>query len=362
MDRLYNFSAGPSMLPDSVLLRVKKDLVNYKNTGQSVMEMSHRSAEFLEIINKCEELLREVLNIPSDYTVLFLQGGASTQFAMVPLNFMAKKAAFALSGVWSEKAYKEAQKFGQAYIIASSKHENYAKVPKIEMENLAPETDYLHFCYNNTIYGTKFSELPAQKNVPIVCDISSYIASEPLDISKFSLLYASAQKNLGIAGLTIVIIKNSFLKKANETAPTMLSYKIHAEKNSLFNTPPSFAIYICALMLNWLKNEIGGLREMQKINRQKAQIIYDYIDNSAIFSSIVEPKDRSTMNVVFSTNDKKTDNDFVNFAKINGILNIKGHRNLGGMRASIYNAMPIAGVKKLVEIMYTFEKEVGKNA
>lgn len=423
MKRIYNFSAGPSMLPDYVLLRAKEELLNYRNTRQSVMEMSHRSKEFREILNDCEGLFREGLAVPDDYTVLFLQGGASTQFSMIPMNLMTKnkKADFILSGNWSEKAYLEASKYGEAKIVASSKEENYRKIPTVNASNLSDDADYLHFCYNNTIYGTRFNKLPIEncapsveeclsqdkrikfnelnkpaaapnfdersskfgdhqftpirnldnantsrknpifKNVPLVCDISSFIASEPLDISKFALLYACTQKNLGIAGLTVVICKSHFIGNEMTLTPTMLSYKTHAEKKSLYNTPPCYAIYICKLILEWLKHEIGGLEKMKEINFEKAKLIYDYIDNSKVFKSNVEKRDRSTMNIVFSSGNEALDEKFINFSSRRGLINIKGHRSVGGMRASIYNGMPLKGVEKLVQAMEEFERSVKGN-
>lgn len=360
MDKIYNFSAGPSTLPTYVLLKAKEEILNYKKTGQSVMEMSHRSLEFQNILKRCEELLREVLNIPKDYSVLFLQGGASTQFSMIPMNLMnkTKKSDFILSGNWSEKAYKEALKYGDAKIVASSKNENYKRIPTVNDSDLRSDADYLHFCYNNTIFGTRFNSLPTQKNVPLVCDISSFIASEPLDISQFALLYAGTQKNLGIAGLTIVILRKDLIGNEMDFTPTMLSYKTHLEKNSLYNTPPCYAIYICMLVLEWLKYEIGGLKKMKDINIKKAKLLYDYIDNSKLFKSDVNINDRSTMNVVFSSSNKTIDDSFIDFAKKNNIINIKGHRSVGGMRASIYNGMTIDGVKKLVNVMEEYEKGV----
>lgn len=359
MDKIYNFSAGPSMLPEWVLLKAQKELLNYKNTGQSVMEMSHRSSEFQEILHSCKTLLKEVLKIPDDYSILFLQGGASSQFAMVPMNLMnkSKKADFILSGEWSEKAYKEALKYGNAKIVASSKEAGYKKIPKLNEQNLSHDADYLHFCYNNTIYGTRFNSIPTKK-LPLVCDISSFIASEPLNISDFALVYAGTQKNLGIAGLTIVIVKNSFMGHEMDFTPTMFSYKTHAEKNSLYNTPPCYAIYMCMLALKWLKTEVGGLEKIKEINLQKSKLIYDYIDNSNLFKSNINKFDRSTMNVVFSTYSQRIDSEFVDFAAKNGIINLKGHRKVGGIRASIYNGMPLEGVEKLVEIMEKFEKGV----
>lgn len=361
MQKIYNFSAGPSTLPEYVLIKARENLLSYKNTGQSVMEMSHRSNEFLEILNSCETLLKDVLNVPKNYKVLFLQGGASTQFSMIPMNLMNKnnKADFILSGYWSEKAFKEASKFGKTSIVASSKKENYKMIPKIYEENLSQNADYLHFCYNNTIYGTRFHKIPIhKKNIPLVCDISSFIASEPLDISEFDLLYAGAQKNLGIAGLTIVILKDDLPFKINDFTPTMMSYKTHIEKNSMYNTPPCFAIYICMLVLEWIKYEMGGLLKIKEINHKKANLIYDYLDNSKIFNSFANKQDRSTTNIVFTSHNKTVDENFINFAFKSGLINLKGHRELGGMRASIYNGMPLSGVKKLLEVMHNYEKGV----
>ena len=355
--KVYNFSAGPSILPEYVLKKAQSELINYKSTGQSVMEMSHRSKEFQEIIYECETLLRRVMSIPENYNVLFLQGGASTQFAMVPLNLMTKNhcADFILSGNWSKKAYQEASKFGKANVIATSEDDNFTYIPKINKLNFSKNADYLHFCYNNTIYGTRFHEIPDCGSIPLVSDVSSFIASEPLDISKFSLLYAGAQKNLGIAGVTIVIIKKELLKNELPSTPTMLSYKIHASKKSMFNTPPCFAIYICKLMLEWIQNEIGGLEKIKELNSLKSRLLYDYIDNSKLFKSPVNIEDRSNMNIVFSTGNTSLDEKFINFSEQNNIINIKGHRKVGGMRASLYNAMPLEGVKKLINVMEKFE-------
>lgn len=361
MKKIYNFSAGPSTLPEYVLIKARENLLDYKNTGQSVMEMSHRSKEFLEILNNCEELLRDVLNVPKNYKILFLQGGASTQFSMIPMNLMNKNnsADFILSGSWSEKAFKEASKFGKTSIVASSKKENYRIIPKINEKNLNPGADYLHFCYNNTIYGTRFHKIPIhKKNIPLVCDISSFIASEPLDISEFSLLYAGAQKNLGIAGLTIVILKEDLSFNIKDSIPTMMSYKTHIEKNSMYNTPPCFAIYMCSLVLEWIKYEMGGLFKIKEINHKKANLLYDYLDDSKMFNSFVNKPDRSTTNIVFTSKSKTVDEKFIDFAFKNGLINLKGHREIGGMRASIYNGMPLSGVKKLVEVMQNYERGV----
>ena len=358
--RVYNFSAGPSVLPKYVLKRAQTELINYKNTGQSVMEMSHRSKYFYEIIFECEKLLRSVMSVPKNYEILFLQGGASMQFAMVPLNLMNKNhcADFILSGNWAKKAYQEASKFGKANVVATSEDNNFSYIPKIKESSLSKNADYLHFCYNNTIYGTRFHEVPNCGSIPLVSDVSSFIASEPLDISKFSLLYAGAQKNLGIAGVTIVIVEKSLIEKDSPSIPTILSYKTHASKNSMFNTPPCFAIYICKLILEWIKYEIGGLEKMKEINFEKSKLLYDYIDHSKLFKSAVKLEDRSNMNVVFSTGNTSLDEKFINFSEQNNIINIKGHRNVGGMRASLYNAMPIQGVKKLVSIMEKYERGV----
>ena len=358
MKRVYNFSAGPSMLPEAVLRRAADEMLDYNGSGQSVMEMSHRSGEFGGIIRSAESLLREVLGVPANYKVLFLQGGASLQFAMVPLNLMNrhKKADFVLTGQWATKAYKEAARYGEARAVASSEDKTFTYIPKLDPSSFSKDADYFHICLNNTIYGTVYHELPETGDVPLVADASSCILSGPLDVSKFGLLYAGAQKNMGPAGLTVVIVREDLIGGAMEKTPTMLNYKTHADNGSMFNTPPCYAIYICMLVLDWLKNTVGGLSEMEKINRRKAGVLYDFLDRSRLFRGTVVPEARSIMNVPFVPGDAAMDAKFIAEAAAADFVNLKGHRSVGGMRASIYNAMPVEGVEKLVDFMAGFEK------
>lgn len=359
MKRVYNFSAGPSMLPEPVLRRAAEEMLDYQGSGQSVMEMSHRSKLYEGIIQSAESLLRSVMDIPDNYKVLFLQGGASTQFAMVPLNLMnrSKKADYVLTGQWATKAYKEAARYGQANVVASSKDKTFTYIPKLDPATFTKDADYFYICMNNTIYGTMYHTLPETGDVPLVADISSCILSQPIDVSKFGLLFAGAQKNMGPAGLTVVIIREDLIGNVMDITPTMLNYKTHADNGSMFNTPPCYSIYMCGLVLNWLKNTIGGLEEMEKINRKKAGILYDFLDNSKLFHGTVVKEDRSLMNIPFVTGDEAMDKKFVAAAEENGFVNLKGHRTVGGMRASLYNAMPVEGVEKLVDFMAKFEKE-----
>lgn len=359
MTRVYNFSAGPSMLPESVLKKAALEMLDYQNSGQSVMEMSHRSKIFETIIQSCEALLREVMEIPDNYKVLFLQGGASSQFAMVPLNLMtgSGKADFVITGQWANKAYQEAARYGQANIVASSKDKTFSYIPKLDKSEFTPDADYFHICLNNTIYGTRFTELPDTGDIPLVADISSCILSEPIDVSKFGLLYAGAQKNVAPAGLTIVIIREDLIGKARDITPTMFNYKTHSEHNSMYNTPPCYQIYICKLVLELIRDEIGGLKKMKEINEKKAKILYDYLDLSTLFRGTVEKESRSLMNVPFVTGSEELDAEFVKQAAEREFVNLKGHRTVGGMRASIYNAMPVEGVEKLVEFMREFEEK-----
>ncbi|MEM1485242.1 3-phosphoserine/phosphohydroxythreonine transaminase [Oscillospiraceae bacterium PP1C4] len=359
MARVYNFSAGPSVLPESVLAKAASEMLDYEGSGQSVMEMSHRSKEYEAIINGCEALLREVMAIPDNYKVLFLQGGAWSQFSMVPLNLLngSGKADFVITGQWAKKAYEEASRYGKCNVVASSKDKTFSYIPKLDPSKFDPEADYFHICLNNTIYGTVFHELPDTGNVPLIADISSCVLSQPIDVSKFGLLYAGAQKNMGPAGLTVVIVREDLIGHAREFTPTMYNYQVQAENNSMFNTPPTYSIYMCKLVLEWIKNEIGGLSEMEKINQKKAQLLYDFLDSSKLFKGTVVKEDRSLMNIPFVTGDEELDKKFVSEAKKAGFVNLKGHRSVGGMRASIYNAMPVAGVEKLVELMRKFEEE-----
>ena len=358
MSRVYNFSAGPSMLPEEVLTKAAAEMLDYEGSGQSVMEMSHRSKVYDSIIKEAEKLLREVMQIPDNYKVLFLQGGASSQFAMVPMNLMTKngKADYVLTGQWATKAYKEAARYGDVVAAASSKDKTFSYIPKLDKSSFRPDADYVHICMNNTIYGTVYHEIPDTGDIPLVADISSCILSKPIDVSKFALLYAGAQKNMAPAGLTVVIVREDFIGNAMEITPTMFNYQTHADNGSMFNTPPCYTIYIAKLVLEWIKNEIGGLEKMQEINEKKAAILYDYLDNSKLFKGTVVPEDRSLMNVPFVTGDEELDAKFVKEAAAAGFVNIKGHRTVGGMRASIYNAMPVEGVEKLVAFMKEFEE------
>lgn len=357
MKRVYNFSAGPSMLPEKVLRTAADEMLDYHGSGQSVMEMSHRSKVYDGIIKETESLLREVMNIPDNYKVLFLQGGASSQFAMVPLNLMtgSGKADFVLTGQWATKAYKEAARYGEANVVASSKDKTFSYIPKLDPSTFTKDADYFHICLNNTIYGTKWNTLLETGNVPLVADISSCILSEPIDVSRFGLLYAGAQKNMGPAGLTVVIIREDLIGRAKDFTPTMFNYQTHADNDSMFNTPPCYAIYICKLVLDWIKNDIGGLEKMKELNEKKAKILYDFLDSSKLFKGTVVPEDRSLMNIPFVTGSEELDAKFVKEAAAHDFVNIKGHRSVGGMRASVYNAMPIEGVEKLVAFMKEFE-------
>ncbi len=359
MSRVYNFSAGPSMLPEQVLRQAAEEMLDYKGTGESVMEMSHRSKEYAAIIEECETRLRRVMEIPDNYKVLFLQGGASSQFAMVPLNLMTKnrKADYVITGQWAKKAYKEAARFGDCHVVASSEDKTFSYIPKLDPADFTPDADYFHICMNNTIYGTKYHTLPDTGKVPLVADVSSCILSEPIDVSRFGLLYAGAQKNMGPAGLTVVIVREDLIGEPQEGTPTMFTYSTHADNGSMFNTPPTYAIYICMKVLQWIEEEVGGLAEMKKISEKKAGLLYDFLDQSKLFKGTVERDSRSLMNIPFVTGDDELDKKFVAAAKDAGFINLKGHRTVGGMRASIYNAMPVEGVEKLVAFMKKFEEE-----
>ena len=359
MKRVYNFSAGPSILPESVLRRAADEMLDYQGSGQSVMEMSHRSKVYEGIINSAESLLREVMGIPDNYKVLFLQGGASSQFAMVPMNLMtgSGKADYVLTGQWATKAYKEGARYGEAHVVASSKDKTFSYIPKLDPATFTPDADYFHICLNNTIYGTRYTTLPDTGKVPLVADVSSCILSEPIDVSKFGVLYAGAQKNMAPAGLTVVIIREDLIGHAMDITPTMFNYQTHADNGSMFNTPPCYTIYMAKLVLEWLKNDIGGLEEMKNINEKKAGLLYSFLDQSKLFKGTVVPEDRSLMNVPFVTGNEELDAKFVKEAAAADFVNLKGHRSVGGMRASIYNAMPMEGVEKLVAFMEQFEKE-----
>ena len=357
MSRVYNFSAGPSVLPESVLRTAADEMLDYKGSGQSVMEMSHRSKVYDGIIKEAEALLREVMEIPDNYKVLFLQGGASSQFAMIPLNLMTKsgKADYVVTGQWAKKAAKEAARYGSVNIVASSEDKTFSYIPKLDKSTFTPDADYFHICMNNTIYGTVYHELPECGDVPLVADISSCILSRKIDVSKFGVLYAGAQKNMAPAGLTVVIIREDLIGNAQEITPTMFNYQTHADNGSMFNTPPCYTIYMAKLVLEWIKNEVGGLDKMYEINKKKADLLYNFLDNSKLFKGTVVKEDRSIMNVPFVTGDADLDAEFIKACTEAGIVNIKGHRSVGGMRASIYNAMPIEGVEKLIEVMKEFE-------
>lgn len=358
LERIYNYSAGPSMLPLAVLEKAQKEMVNYANSGMSVMEISHRSGLFTEIITQAEQLLRKLMNIPENYKVLFLQGGASQQFAMVPLNLLTKsgKADYINTGSWSKKAIKEAKKYGEISVIASSEDANYSYIPAFDPNMIDPEADYIHITTNNTIEGTAYSEIPDTGGIPLVADMSSNILSVEMDVSKFGLIYAGAQKNIGPAGLTVVIIREDLIGNAKDVCPTMLDYKTHSENDSLYNTPPTYGIYMAKLVFEWL-DELGGLKEMERINREKAGILYDFLEESSMFSSPVQKESRSIMNIPFISPSDELDAEFVKKAKSAGLETLKGHRSVGGMRASIYNGMPVEGVKALVQFMKEFENE-----
>ena len=346
------------MLPLPVLEKAASELVCYGDSGMSVLEMSHRSPVYDEIIKSAEALLREVMNIPDNYKVLFLQGGASTQFAAIPLNLMngSGKADYIISGQFSKKAYQEAKKYGDAVCVASSEDKTNSYIPVTTRESFRPDADYVHICFNNTIYGTKYYYIPDTGDVPLVADMSSCILSEPVDVTKFGMIYAGAQKNVAPAGLTLVIIREDLLGHARDITPTMLDYKIMADNGSMYNTPPCYPIYICKLVLEWLK-ETGGLTERKKINEEKAAVLYDYLDSQDYYIAPVEKQSRSMMNVTFVTGDAELDKKFAKEADALGFKNIKGHRSVGGMRASIYNAMPVEGVRDLVEFMKKFAQE-----
>ncbi len=360
MSRAYNFSAGPATLPLPVLERAQNELTDYQGTGMSVMEMSHRSAEFMEIIQSAEADLRSLMRIPNNYKVLFLQGGASTQFAMVPLNLLSgsHRADYVNTGSWSKKAIAEAKRYGAINVIASSEDKNFSYIPALSSDLFTPNADYVHITTNNTIYGTLFPTMPDTGDVPLVADMSSNILSQHYDISKFGLIYAGAQKNIGPAGVTIVIIREDLLGKAMEVTPTMLNYQTHTEADSMFNTPPCYSIYIAGLVFKWLA-ENGGIDAMERRNREKAGLLYDFLDNSSLFKGTVSKESRSIMNIPFVTGSDDLDARFIKEASARNLKTLKGHRSVGGMRASIYNAMPKDGVEALVEFMKEFESKNG---
>lgn len=359
MKRVYSFSAGPAVLPEEVLKAAQEEMLCYGEAGCSVMEMSHRSAAFAAIINEAEADLRALLNVPDNYKLLFIQGGASLQFAMAPLNLMKKhrRAGFILSGYWAKKACEEAKKYGKAEILASSEDQGFTFIPDLSGLVIDPATDYVHICENNTIYGTRFTQLPETGDVPLVADMSSCILSDECDVSRYGMIFAGAQKNIGPAGVAVVIIRADLIDdNVLPGTPTMLKYKTYADSGSLYNTPPTYAIYICGKVFKWLLKE-GGLKRRGEINREKAKLLYDCLDESKLFKGLARREDRSLMNVTFTTGDAGLDEVFVSEAKKRGLVNLKGHRSIGGMRASIYNAMPKAGVESLVSFMREFERD-----
>ena len=358
MSRVYNFSAGPAVLPEVVLAEAAAEMMDYRGTGMSVMEMSHRSKAYQAIIDEAEADLRDLMNIPDNYKVLFLQGGASQQFAMIPMNLMKNGVAdYIITGQWAKKAWQEAQMYGKANAVASSADKTFSYIPDCSDLPISADADYVYICENNTIYGTKFWQLPNTKGKLLVSDVSSCFLSEPVDVTKYGMIYGGVQKNIGPAGVVIAIIREDLVcEDVRPGTPTMLRYKTHVDNGSMYNTPPAYGIYICGKVFKWLKKQ-GGLEAMKAYNEKKAAILYDFLDSSKLFKGTVEKKDRSLMNVPFVTGDKDLDAKFVKAAEAEGLVNLKGHRTVGGMRASIYNAMPIEGVEKLVAFMKKFEQE-----
>ena len=360
MGRVFNFSAGPAMLPEPVLQEAAREMLDYRGTGMSVMEMSHRSKAYQAIIDAAEADLRDLMHIPQNYKVLFLQGGASQQFAMIPMNLMKNGVAdYIVTGQWAKKACQEAKKYGTVNVIASSEDKNFSYIPDCRDLPVTPNADYVYICENNTIYGTKFKELPNTKGKVLVSDVSSCFLSEPVDVNRYGMLYGGVQKNIGPAGVVIVVIREDLIPdEVPSYTPTMLRYSIHAENGSMYNTPPTYGIYICGKVFQWLK-QTGGLEAMAKRNQEKAGILYDFLDNSKLFRGTVRKADRSLMNVPFVTGSRELDACFVKEAEAAGLVNLKGHRSVGGMRASIYNAMPREGVEALVSFMKSFEQKNG---
>ena len=356
MSRVYNFSAGPAVLPVEVLQEAAEEMLDYRGSGMSVMEMSHRSAVFDDLINESQQDLRDLLHIPDNYKVLYLQGGAHLQFAMVPMNLMKnRKADYIITGQWAKRAWQEAGKFGEAVKIASSEDKTFSYIPDCTDLPVSEDADYVYICENNTIYGTKFKQLPNTKGKLLVADVSSCFLSEPADVSRYAVMYGGVQKNIGPAGMVISIIREDLITDdVLEGTPTMMKFKTHADHNSMYNTPNCYCIYICGKVFKWLK-KMGGLEAMKALNEKKAAILYDYLDESRLFHGTVRPEDRSLMNVPFITGDAGMDADFVKTAEREGFVNLKGHRSVGGMRASIYNAMPVEGVEKLVQFMKEYE-------
>ena len=357
MARVYNFSAGPSMLPEQVLKTAQAEMLDYHGSGQSVMEMSHRSKWFEDIIQNTEASLRRLMQIPDNYKIGFFQGGATQQFAMVPLNFMTTgKADYIVTGNFSNLAAKEAAKFGEAQVVASSKDKNFTYIPDVSAIPYDSDASYIHICQNNTIFGTQYVEIPQVEGIPLVADMSSMILSRPVDVTKYGCIYFGVQKNVAPAGMAIAIIREDLLGHAADTVPTMMNYTTLINKDSMYNTPPCWCIYMTGLVLDYLEHEVGGLAAMQQINEAKAKVLYDYLDSQNFYKNPVEPRYRSTMNVTFTSPDPDTDKKFCAEATAAGLVNLKGHRLVGGMRASIYNAMPPAGIDKLVEFMEAFRK------
>lgn len=356
MARVYNFSAGPSTLPEPVLRKAAAEMLDYNGAGMSVMEMSHRSAAFKGIIEGAEAHVRELMNIPDNYRVLFLQGGAASQFAMVPLNLLTEggKADYVNTGAWSKKAIAEARRYGTVNVVASSDDRNFTYLPKVTKDMFDPEADYVHITSNNTIYGTRFAVPPDTGDVPLVADMSSNILSQVYDVRRFGVIYAGAQKNIGPAGVTLVIIRDDLVGSARDITPTMFNYKTHVDAGSMYNTPPCFAVYVAKLVFEWIKEQ-GGVAVMQERNEEKAALLYDFLDNSAMFTPTVTGPERSLMNVPFVSPREELNAEFLKEAAGQGLVTLKGHRSVGGMRASIYNAMPVEGVRKLVDFMKAFE-------
>jgi phosphoserine aminotransferase len=360
MERVYNFAAGPAMLPEPVLKKAQEEMLSYGGSGMSVMELSHRGSIFAGILEEATALLREVMGITNNYKVLFLQGGATLQFAMVPINLFrkSKKVDFIHTGAWTKKAMAEAKKFGTVNVVASSEDKNFTCIPEWNDKAFGPDADYVHITTNNTIFGTRFTRFPDTGDIPLVADMSSNILSEVMDVTKLDIIYAGAQKNIGPAGVTVVIIRDDLIGHAPQNTPALLDYKTHADSNSCYNTPPCYNIYMAMLVFRWIK-EKGGVKEIQKMNLEKANLLYNFLDESTMFKNSVRPQDRSIMNVPFITNSEELNAAFIKEAAEQGLVTLKGHRSVGGMRASIYNAMPIEGVKKLVDVMKTFELQNG---
>lgn len=357
MSKIYNFSAGPACMPEWVLKKAADEMLDANGSGMRVMEMSHRSSAFESILKETKDTIRRLANIPEDYEILFIQGGGNLQFSMIPMNFNKNGADIINTGQWTKKAIKEAEKLGRVHLAGDSSDKTFTYIPKVTQEDLDPDTDYVYICENNTIYGTKYKQLPPHEGKLLIADLSSCIFTEPLDVSKYDLIFAGAQKNLGPAGVTVVFIKKDLLDQRRDDIPSaMLDYKTFVDNDSMYNTPPTYGIYMVGLVCKWLEEQIDGLEAMEKINKEKAALLYDYLDNSKMFSNPVEKEDRSLVNIPFVTGNPDLDKEFIAKATEAGLVNLKGHRTVGGMRASIYNAMPIEGVQKLVDFMKEFEE------